>query len=132
MKNTKILILLIISLTITISSCEKDEDEPTKKEILSDGMWTGISIISYIDGVLDETISITDYKFDFKTDGSLDFFVSNILEETGTWSINSDNTIITAYIEGETMLWSINTLVDESLVFSFATDNCEDVFTFER
>lgn len=95
MKSTKYLILLILALTLTVSSCKKDETTLSKKELLTSKSWQLSSIIEN---------GITNVLHDCDMDNILTFLTNgkytkdpNVIKcdfgdtiESGTWTLSSD------------------------------------------
>lgn len=75
---------------ITLSSCGKDDDaDPSRKAILSAGVWQGNKF--YVDG--DDWTSFVDIdntSMEFKSDGTYIFEISGD-SETGTWELTSND-----------------------------------------
>lgn len=124
------LLALILS---PINSCKKDEDPPTKTELLTDGIWEGVSIKGYINNVLDYTESITHYTFDFIMDNTLvvtDTEVNDV--DIIAWSFASNKTQI--IFDGD--IFTIEKLTSASLIFSYTQidedETSKEVITLKR
>ena len=100
MKSTKYLILFIFALALTASSCKKDEETLSKKEMLTAKSWNlqssttnGVAVVS-TDCEKDDILT-------FSTNGtySIDPGVKKCTEidkiESGPWSLSADEKYIT-------------------------------------
>lgn len=112
----KIVLFILLALVLSpLKSCKKDEDPPTKKELLTDGMWIGITQETYIDDVLSETHQIPFLRYDFKSDNTVLFDNNDDdIFETRTWSFQSDETKLKLAGSAVDLL----VLTDKRLVFS--------------
>lgn len=85
----KTYLLLLLSLTIMITSCSKDDDKDTitptnDNERLTYKNWTSYKILNSGNDVTASTSSIT---FDFHTDGT--FTATGLGTASGTWSLDN-------------------------------------------
>lgn len=115
MKKLLLLILFITTLNSAVS-CKKDEPEPpTKTELLTNGIWIGVTQETYLDDVLSETHPIPFLRYDFKSNNTV-YHDNNDddLWDTGTWSFESDETKLK--MRGSPV--DILVLTQERLVFS--------------
>ena len=131
----KIVLFILLALVLSpLNSCKKDEepDPPTKTELLTDGIWDGVSLEEYLNGVLDYTELIPEYQFDFKTDNTFLSFENGVQDYSSTWSFSTDETKL--IIDGE--INTIETLTDTSLILSYIEidggDTYKEVITLKR
>jgi hypothetical protein len=105
MKSINYLVLFFFALTITITSCKKDESTKSAKEILTSKSWkVSSSKIDGIAGVIEDC-----QKDDILTFAASGTYTYNIgattcnADETtynGTWSLSADSKTLT--VDGET------------------------------
>jgi len=147
MKSAKIL-LVIISAVVLFAGCKKDEDK-TNKDMLVGKTWINTALT--IDPPLQiGDITITDLfnqafyacsKDDtqqFKSDGGYVFDEgaskcdpNDPQTVTGTWVMNPDMTVVTVTAFGETMSYTIVSISDNQLkyTYSITEDGITYVFT---
>lgn len=115
MKNVLLFILLALVLS-PLNSCKKD-DEPSKTELLTNGIWYGVNQVSYIDGVLDFTYDSSGLQVDFKTDNTgIAYYEDEEYEDVEfIWNFQNDETQLSLDDE----LADIETLTTTSFVFIF-------------
>lgn len=115
MKNVLLFILLALVLS-PLNSCKKD-DEPSKTELLTNGIWYGVNQVSYIDGVLDFTYDSSGLQVDFKTDNTgITCYEDEEYEDVEfIWNFQNDETQLSLDDE----LADIETLTTTSFVFIF-------------
>ena len=132
MKKATILFLIILMTSSALfTSCEEDEPIPTKKELLTDGIWNGVKYEEYKDGTLTYTESSTDRKIDFKTNGDVVFYEEDGSEGIYTWSFSTNETeIIINSDDGDIELGKILTLTQTNFVISVleSTDGTENKY----
>ncbi|MEA3444121.1 MAG: lipocalin family protein [Bacteroidota bacterium] len=144
MKTLKTLIIVAIATSLFVfSSCNKDDDEPNKKEMLTANSWkvTAFTLDSLGFPILDIYQLMDDCNKDdltiFNEDGT---YESNegptkcndadpqVIEE-GTWTFNSDETqIITTSDTTQTM--DIVTLNSSKLAISYTEEEEGVVYTY--
>lgn len=84
-------ILLIILVSISFTSCKKaieNVQEDALIQIMTNGQW---SVSSYKKGMEDITADFSGYKFQFKSNRTVDAIKNNMVEKTGTWDGDSFN-----------------------------------------
>lgn len=113
----KIVLIIVLALVLSpLHSCKKEDDlEPTKTELLTNGIWDGVSIEDYTDDVSDYIELIPELQLDFKTDKTYISFEYGVQEYIYTWSLNSDETKLSF----DDVFYTIETLTATSLVLSF-------------
>lgn len=138
----KIALIIVLALILSpLHSCKKD-DEPTKTELLTDGIWKGVKLDEYHDNELFETSSIAGLQFNFRTDYTTILVIDNE-EETGTWDFLNNETQIYVTVNGINgnptlnTTYEIETLTEASLILSFEDWIDDDglhkfVFTFRH
>ncbi len=134
-KIKNVLLMVVLILAVTLTSCEKDNDSLTKTEMMTDGLWILEKTQVYENGSLGETQIHSDSSFNFKTNFTLDVIIEGVDQGTYDWYFNEEETSI--YIEGngiETFLYDIDTLTSTNLVLSVIVTelNVDFIFTFSR
>jgi len=89
-------ILAIILISFAFTSCKKaieNIQEDALIQIMTNGQW---SVTSYKKGMDDITADFSGYKFQFKSNRTVDAIKNNIVEKTGTWDGNAYNRSITS------------------------------------
>ena len=143
-KSIKYLSLLLILFSLIAISCSKDDDDPanqsakTTKEYLTAGNWK-TTAMTISPGISFGGVTITDFfaQFPACTKDDLVLFNSNgtITDDEGptkcdpndpqtttegSWSLNSDNTILTITYPGEpAMSLTISTINDTTLTGTY-------------
>lgn len=85
MKNILAFILLVFAFT----GCKKtieNAQEDALIQIMTNGQW---SVTSYQKGSTDVTADFSGYKFQFKSNRTVDAIKNNAVEKTGTWEGNA-------------------------------------------
>lgn len=109
MKN-KILLLAIVCTTAFVS-CSDDDDstsggttqQTTEQKIT--GNWNGfLNVINYYENgtkidSLTESYDITDEGYDFNADGNVYYSINNTVQDTFSWNVVNDNTVIIDSLE---------------------------------
>jgi hypothetical protein len=118
MKSIKYLVLFVFALTLTVSSCKKDETK-TKKEMLTAKSWKMSSIkINGVAGVIedcekDDIITIAANGTTSSNRGAIKCD-PNETNSTGTWTLSDDEKYLT--VDGST--FTIIELTGSKLVLS--------------
>jgi hypothetical protein len=84
-------ILLIILICFAFTNCKKaieNVQEDALIQIMTNGQW---SVTSFKKGIDDVTADFSGYKFQFKSNRTVDAIKNNIVEKTGTWDGNAYN-----------------------------------------
>ncbi len=87
MKNILAFILIVIAFT----GCKKtieNAQEDALIQIMTNGQWT---VTSYKKGSDDVTADFSGYKFQFKSNRTVDAIKNSAVEKTGTWEGNAYN-----------------------------------------
>ena len=89
---------ILLALITSIFSCEPDEvverrQENLVMEAMTNGQW---KVSSFIKGGTDITSDFNSYKFQFKTNYTVDAIQNGVLERTGTWTADPDAQTITS------------------------------------
>lgn len=117
MKKFLPIFLVIALLSIVLTSCKKDDPEPTKTDLLTQKTWIGISEDYYVNGQLIETYDLTDMQLTFKTDKTYNYSQGDI-NGNGTWSFLENETRLSLTEGDETIDRYIEILSETSLVIS--------------
>ena len=114
MKSTKLVLLFIAFATLSLTSCKKDDPEPTKTELLT-GDWNYIKQEEYINANLDGSLIITEtIILTFNADHTGSTTRGN-LNATSTWSFNSDETVLTISGNSGDEIYDVEKLDNSSL-----------------
>ncbi len=95
-------ILAFILIVFAFTGCKKtiqNAQEDALIQIMTNGQW---SVTSYKKGVDDITADFFSYKFQFKSNRTVDAIKNNIFEKTGTWDGNAYNRSIFSNFENAT------------------------------
>lgn len=88
--------LLPFVLLLLLASCSKQirkEQENLVVQAMTNGQW---AITSYIKGGTDMTADFAPYKFQFKTNFTVDAINNGTIEKTGTWNADANAQTITS------------------------------------
>lgn len=91
MKKLQALLVLLL-----LAGCSKQiqkQEENLVVQAMTNGQWT---VTSFIRGGTDVTADFTSYKFQFKTNFTVDAINNGSLEKTGTWSADANAQTITS------------------------------------
>ncbi len=89
-------ILIIILICFAFTNCKKaieNAQEDALIHIMTDGQW---SVTSFKKGMDDVTADFAGYKFQFKSNKTVDAIKNNSIEKTGTWDGNAYSRSITS------------------------------------
>ncbi|MCP4552443.1 MAG: hypothetical protein GY834_10485 [Bacteroidetes bacterium] len=115
---------------LTLNSCKKNEDSTpatfTDEDLLTESTWTG-ETITYTDGDVDVTETYADIlqtiTFTFSNSDNTYTLASSVIGSmsAGTWTLNSDGTLITATDDdtGASISITVNELSDTTLHITF-------------
>lgn len=91
MKNRLILLTLLIIMTITVSSCSKDDDSSADPSQTQDNVQSGTwRVTLYNDSGENRTSYFEGFSFTFNTNGSLTA-VNGTVTQNGTYSVYKDS-----------------------------------------
>lgn len=90
--------LLFIALVTALFSCDTEEIVQEQQENLviqamTSGQW---KVTSFIKGGTDLTSDFTPYKFQFKTNNTVDAINNGAIEKTGSWNADANAQTITS------------------------------------
>lgn len=97
MKKLQALFLLFI-----LTSCAKEIQKQQGNlviQAMTNGQWV---VTSYIQGSTDVTADFSVYKFQFKTNFTVDAINNGTIEKTGTWNADANAQTITSAFSGAT------------------------------
>ena len=121
MKSFKYLFIFVIALTITVTSCKKDEATKSKKELLTSNQWKFLS--SKTEGAADMISNCEKDDFMiFASNGTYTWNPGTVKCNshdtiiTGTWTLSTDEKTLT--LDGSDLVWTIVELTDNKLVYS--------------
>jgi hypothetical protein len=130
--------VLLSGLILAGTSCSKDEDEKTNKDLLTGKNWK-MTAFTINPPVVIEGVSFSDFyaflpactKDDltkFNSDGTANFDEGATKCDSGdpqttygTWSLNTDQTVLTVTADGLTEAYTIGELTDTTLKFTYTT-----------
>jgi len=125
-------IVLLSGMILAGTSCSKDEDEKTNKDLLVGKNWkmTVLTINPAVFGVTDFYAVLDACTKDdltkFNSDGTVNFDEGASKCDSGdpqttygTWSFNADQTVLSVTSEGLTEAYTISELTDTVLKFSY-------------
>ena len=134
---------LVVCLMMTVSSCQKDNTTAPADEALAAGEVEykqpkpGVYMISkFIDSGDDETAQFNGYTFEFQADHDLIATTGAGVVFTGSWSLNSAETVMTIAISGNAALndldddnWNVTRITNMKIKIK---KNGPDVVTFVK
>ncbi|QQS27941.1 MAG: DUF5004 domain-containing protein [Sphingobacteriales bacterium] len=136
----KKLLLILTVIMVLVSSCTEDK---SNTELLTGTDWriTAWTVSPAILGITDWYANMEpcekDDSFSFNSDGSasIDEGASKCdpddpQTETGTWSFNSDETLLTIIADGETQSWEIIDLTNKVLKIKWVNTDPDDGTTY--
>lgn len=136
----KKLLLILTVIMVFVSSCTEDK---SNTELLTGTDWriTAWTVSPAILGITDWYANMEpcekDDSFSFNSDGSasIDEGASKCdpddpQTETGTWSFNSDETLLTIIADGETQSWEIIDLTNKVLKIKWVNTDPDDGTTY--
>jgi hypothetical protein len=123
----------------SLQSCEKDDDKPSIEKTLTGGPWQMTAMTSnppidwfgtpVTDVYAQLPACIKDDLTVFKTNGTVNFDEGgskceqgNPQTESGTWALNTDETIVSVTRDGETESWDITSLKGNSFEVDYQTN----------
>jgi len=111
----KILLILIAILTISLTSCNSDDPEPSKKELLTDKSWKIIKSEIFLEDNLVEIVQNTNNRrVKFNDDNTGHFSTDEDLEVL-TWSFSDSKSKLIITQDGETEVLNIHKLTNSKL-----------------
>jgi hypothetical protein len=89
MRNLKLSIIAILSISFALASCTKDNDNPvgTTASLLQESTW---KVTSFLEDGNDETNQFLGYRFTFKADGTVSVFTGGSTA-SGTWNTGAND-----------------------------------------
>jgi hypothetical protein len=149
---TSLLLLSFLSLTLAFSACKKDENQ-TKTDLLSKSAWKMtaytvnpafpiLDINGQITGYSNDVFAQMDncskddtYKFNSDNTMKLDEGASKCNSAdpqftAGTWSFNTDETVLTITTDGDPTLNTIEVLTADALKLKFTETDGTTTFTY--
>ena len=110
-------------MTLGLTSCKKDEPEPqpTKSEIIVDGIWDYKKVDYFLNGDLEDSELFEDgeARLDFKSNNTGITYDDGSLDSTWTWEFNSGETKLILEFEGDYVeTYDLDILNDNKLVMS--------------
>jgi hypothetical protein len=125
-------IMLLSGLILAGTSCSKDEDEKTNKDLLVGKDWkmTALTINPAVNSMTDFYAFLPACTKDdltkFNSDGTVNFDEGASKCDSGdpqttygTWSFNADQTVLSVTADGLTEAYTISELTETSLKFSY-------------
>jgi hypothetical protein len=125
-------IMLLSGLILAGTSCSKDEDEKTNKDLLVGKDWkmTALTINPAVNSMTDFYAFLPACTKDdltkFNSDGTVNFDEGALKCDSGdpqttygTWSFNADQTVLSVTADGLTEAYTISELTETSLKFSY-------------
>jgi hypothetical protein len=90
----KITLIIITLIAVSFNSC-KEEDcladpVPTKYEILTSGIWTGVEKVAYVNGSPNTTTDISERELALVINGQFIYFDNGDIDDNGNWSLAAD------------------------------------------
>lgn len=132
MKSIKYLVLLVLALTLTVTSCKKDKVTLTKKEMLTAKSWkllsskeNGVSIVLE-DCEKDDVLTLASDGTYTYNPGANKCYTDDTIQ-TGSWSLSSDEKYLTIDMDG---IMTIVELTESKLVLSITYETFSSEMTF--
>jgi hypothetical protein len=90
-------IIYTVILSAGLASCTKENIQKKQENLIIQAMVNGQwKVTSYVKGGTDVTTDFALYKFQFKTNLTVDAINSSTVEKTGTWNADADALTITS------------------------------------
>ncbi len=109
MRSILWLFLYLLPVAVAAAGCHKQVEaaqEDLLVKLIADGQWT---VAKYKKGTIDITAGFSLYRFQFKTNYTVDALNSGTVEATGTWSGNiATRTIVSDFPEPNSKLIRLN------------------------
>lgn len=144
-------LLLMVSGTLFLSSCKEDDKDPDSDSPIV-GVWeyesadvailiNGQDFIDYVietfelseeqaeemkEGFDEEMNYFEGMSWEFKADGSM-IVTSPEGNESGTWSLSSDNEKLTVTSDGESEVLDVSSLTSSTMKLNFEEESAEDL-----
>jgi hypothetical protein len=117
--------ILLLTLIFLFTACG-EKVETTQQNIILDAMTNGQwKVTSFRMGSMDHTADFTSYKFQFKTNSTVDALNSGSLEKTGTWQADpAARTISSQFANASSTLTLLNgtwVITDNSWTYVIAS-----------
>lgn len=133
-KNFLFVVLILLTSSIFLSSCKKD-DEETKSDLIT-ARWEGETITTNatFNGIAlpIDTQDLSGSFIEFKTDGTYTSDDNGVFDGSGTWKLsNGDKDIIFDAGTTEEVTFTINALTGSDLKLSFSEEETEDGITIQ-
>lgn len=101
--------LLFVTLSVAFLSCGKAVEQAKEDLVvkaMTDGQWR---VTKFIKGPADVTSDFSAYKFQFRTNNTVEAINNNAIETTGTWNADATSrTISSAFSAGGATLTLLN------------------------
>jgi len=96
MKNIYLIVLIAV-----LGSCGKEKRQEIQENLVIQAMTTGLwKVTHYYKGSTDITTDFSTYKFQFKTDLTVDAINGSSIEKTGSWNADANSQTITSNFAG--------------------------------
>ncbi|HMQ63863.1 MAG TPA: DUF5004 domain-containing protein [Flavilitoribacter sp.] len=146
--SMKILAVLVTALTLLTTSCKKDDDiAPDKTKILTSGSWqlTAMTVDPAIDWFGTPVTNVysqlpacvKDDLAIFKANGTVNYDEgaskcnpNDPQTTTGTWTFNTDQTVLSITQDGETESWNVSDLGGSSFKANYQVVQEGITYTF--
>jgi hypothetical protein len=89
-------LICLMVLCVAVTGCKKKIDalkEDLLVKMILSSHWV---VTKYMDGPVEKTADFSPYYFQFRKDYTVDAFIDNTVDATGTWSGNIDTKTITS------------------------------------
>ena len=139
MKNLKYLFLFVAVVSLSLSSCKKDDDPSFEEQLV--GVWfaTQVAYTNCDEPMYNETIAFPSncdsencIRFTFEDDGILGLYFKedgDIEQSSGTYS--GDEDAFTMCNDGDCVTGTMD-IDGDTAIFSYEEDGCDATFTFKR
>lgn len=125
----KKLFLISIVLSALLSSCLKSISEPSKKQHLTNGLWT-VESWEYDNMELADLFPGS-LNMNFNNNGLYTLYIDNSISN-GVWSLNTNETILEITVDGQPVLYQVVLLENFNARFSSIGNSVSELIILTR
>ena len=127
----KTLLILIAILTISLTSCNSDDPEPSKKELLTDKKWKLSKTEIFENGdFVSTSVPDNDTYVKFNTDNTGKTTIDGESPSVWTWAFSDSESKITITEDGEIFTINIDKLTSSKFTFSYTGETSYKIIQY--